>query len=285
MLKSIFSICSLTNLAIKGGVYGYKQNTLGFSIILHNANILIFKYKNSTTPQLVNAMPAESPAIKKTVTQLANPILGIPRAVLFELNEYIPAEGIKKFRVFRSTNPIDALSVRTMTPLTQDIDVANDVLDDFSGLPFPPFGEPLFYRIVALREIKNEQGAIEFVPSKPSNPVLTNIVDNTNPPAPLITSVFTVVGNQLIGVTLSWAKTAHNAIYYLYKMNSTGNWVKIYSVKTNADPVSIDLAQTDLGTNILNKQDADGNTIYHRFRVQVENSSGLLNIEQNELTI
>ena len=35
----------------------------------------------------------------------------------------------------------------------------------------------------------------------------------------------------------------------------------------------------------LLKVDADGRTIYHRFRVQVENSSGLFNLSELEFTV
>jgi hypothetical protein len=68
-------------------------------------------------------------------------------------------------------------------------------------------------------------------------------------------------------------------------MTNSGNWQKIYEVKSNAANISVDLIETDLQTANLEKTDIDGNTIYHRFRVQVENSSGLLNISQNEKTI
>jgi hypothetical protein len=56
-------------------------------------------------------------------------------------------------------------------------------------------------------------------------------------------------------------------------------------VKSNDPVISVDLIDTDLADGSLAKQDDDLNTIYHRFRVQVENSSGLLNLTQSELTI
>lgn len=247
--------------------------------------------------KLVNAFPAESPTIKKTTTQLSNPILGLPTAVLFEINNYIESENIKKFQIFRATTKEAALSVRTMT-LAKEINVGDDVIDDFSDVTIPPYGEPLFYRIVALREVANEFSpqppllpVLEYFPSKPSNIVLTNIVDNINPPAPQISYTATTITGpplKLTNVVLSWPKVAHNATYHLYKMNSTGNWVKIYSVQSNAltNTITLSTIIPALPNNgDLDKQDADGNTIYHRFRVQVVNSSGLLNLTENELTI
>ncbi len=238
--------------------------------------------------QLVDAAPAEEPIIRRTIVQLADPLQGISTAVRFELNEYIASENIRKIQVYRAITPEDALSIRTMT-LAKTLDVGDDVVDDFSDQPFPLFGESLFYRIIALREIVNEQSLTEFVPSKPSSLALTNIVDNLNPPAPKISFTSdpptTTQPINLNNVVLSWPKVAHNASYHLYKMNTLGNWEKIFSIKTNTDPVVVPLSSTTFTASNLYKQDADLNTIYHRFRVQVENSSGLLNIGQNELTI
>lgn len=237
--------------------------------------------------QLVNAFPAETPEIKKVFTQLSNTLLGIPTAVKFELNDYIESENIKKVQIYRATNQPDSLTVRTMK-LAKEVDFNTQIDDNFSDVSLPPYGDPLFYRIVALRQIKNEQAQTEFVPSKPSNVVLTNIVDNINPPAPQISYTSdppTGSPMQLNTVVLSWPKTAHNATYHLYMMNAAGNWVKIYTIKTNDLIVTVPLLSTELASGTLFKQDADLTTIYTRFRVQVVNSSGLLNIEQKELTI
>jgi hypothetical protein len=49
--------------------------------------------------------------------------------------------------------------------------------------------------------------------------------------------------------------------------------------------MQVKLEDTTLGTDVLLKQDEDENTLYHRFRVTVESSSGLLNLTQKELTV
>jgi hypothetical protein len=115
----------------------------------------------------------------------------------------------------------------------------------------------------------------------PIAPELTLFTTSVNGP---VTSPLTPPPNQLDGVSLQWNSVVHNATYYLYKMNSTGNWQKIYQIKSNQDPLTVNLI-TDLQINSLQKIDADGNTIYHRFKVGVENSSGLLNLTDNELTV
>ncbi|PHR48047.1 MAG: hypothetical protein COA32_05840 [Fluviicola sp.] len=238
--------------------------------------------------KLVNASPAEEPAIKKVTTQLANELLETPPAVNFEVNDYIKSEGIKKIDVYRTSNPSDSLSIRTMN-LVKSVEIGETVLDDFENDPFPLFGDPLFYRIVAQRLIKNEDNQDELVPSKPSNVVLTNVVDNVNPEAPVLSFTSdpptTSTPITLNNVALSWQPTCYNGTYYLYVMTSSGNWQKIYQIKSNDPTISVDLVDTDLQDGSIVKQDEDGNTIYKRFRVQVENSSGLLNLTENELTI
>lgn len=237
---------------------------------------------------LVNAFPAEEPTIKKTVTRLSNELLEISTAVAFEINDYISSEGIKQIDIYRTSNPSDSLSIRTMK-LVKSVAVGDEVIDDFSDVSFPLYGDPLFYRIVALREIVNENDLTEYIPSKPSNVVLTNIVDNVNPEPPHLSytsdppTISTPI--TLNNVVLSWEPTCYNGTYYLYVMTSSGNWQKIYEVRSNDPVISVDLADTDLQDGSIVKQDEDENTIYKRFRVQAENSSGLLNLTNDELTI
>lgn len=237
---------------------------------------------------LVNAFPAEEPTIKKTVTRLSNELLEISTAVAFEINDYISSEGIKQIDIYRTSNPSDSLSIRTMK-LVKSVAVGDEVIDDFSDVSFPLYGDPLFYRIVALREIVNENDLTEYIPSKPSNVVLTNIVDNVNPEPPHLSYTSdpptTSTPITLNNVILSWEPTCYNGTYYLYVMTSSGNWQKIYEVKSNDLVISVDLVDTDLQDGSIVKQDEDENTIYKRFRVQAENSSGLLNLTNDELTI
>jgi hypothetical protein len=68
-------------------------------------------------------------------------------------------------------------------------------------------------------------------------------------------------------------------------MTSVGTWQNIYKLKTN-QAVSVNLAATDLATNILPKESPDdGRPLFSRFRVRVENSSGLFNVADKVLTL
>lgn len=242
--------------------------------------------------RLVNSFPAEPPVIRKVITQLANPIQNIETGVKLQLNKYDVKENIKKFRILRSTDAASITSARTMAE-AKVVDITaqynNDyyeIIDDFADLDFPPYGEPLYYRVSALREITNEhlngQGEydLEDAPSKPSNVVMANIVDVFNPAAPKLRSRNgSTSSTQLHDVTISWKKVGYNITYRLMKMTSSGNWEKIYETRTNNAAIEFTLPQP------LDKYDAEGNSIYHRFKVDTENASGLLNLEENVLTI
>jgi hypothetical protein len=232
--------------------------------------------------RLVNSFPPEAPGVKKITSQVANPINGEATAVKIEVNSYIESENISHFRIYRATSFDDSKNIRTMTRLKLikvDSIIPIVLLDDFSDLDFPPYGDPIFYRVVAIRTIKNEQNLDEEIPSKPSEPLLASVVDVVNPEAPEITYISDdISGNYLQNVRLNWKKTAHNATYYLYKMTSSGNWQLLNTIKTN------DINIFYQAGNLL-KIDDDGNTIYHRYKVNVENASGLLNLEEKTLTI
>jgi hypothetical protein len=246
--------------------------------------------------RLINTRPPDSPAIKRTYVQEAKPLTGSGPAVKFEINAYPDVQKVQRVLIYRATDPADAMSVRTMQVIkTVDLAGTNQLgnlsillSDDFED-GFVPYGDPLLYRIVALRAVRNPAGGTHWAPSQPSKVVLIAVMDSINPDPPEIT--FTSDGlsgtpAQLTGVNLSWSPTRHNGTYYLDKMSSVGNWITIYRVKTNQN-VTIDLAATDLGTNVLPKESEDDatRTLYHRFRVRAENASGLFSLTDKVLTI
>lgn len=245
--------------------------------------------------RLINTRPPDSPAVKKMYVQEIDLINGTGPAVNFEVNAYPDVQKVRRMLIYRTSQPVDALSVRTMQLVkTVDIVETNQIgelsillHDDFEG-GFVPYGESLYYRIVAQRKVNSPEGGSDWAPSQPSKLLLTAVPDPINPEAPVIT--FTSTGPSgspatLSGVRLSWSPTVYNGTYYLEKMNATGNWVTIYRIKTN-DNVTVDLAATDLGTNVLPKEnESEDASMYHRFRVTTENSSGLFNLTARVLTL
>jgi hypothetical protein len=237
---------------------------------------------------LVNSSPPQAPAIRTLTVRTADPVMGRTTAVVFTLNDYLPMECVERFQVYRATDPAQALNVRSMA-LVKTVDAGEELADDFAGLDFPLFGQPLYYRVVALRRFLNEDGLEEWAPSFASDVREVQVIDTVVPPAPELSwaSGAPVAGPpaQLPGVVMSWDRTAWNPKYHVFKMNSRGNWVKVHTLESNAAVVTLDLANTDLGTNMLDKQNAAGRTIYHRFKVVSENSSGLLSNSDRPLTI
>ncbi|MBI3235455.1 MAG: hypothetical protein HYZ42_15695, partial [Bacteroidetes bacterium] len=245
---------------------------------------------------VINSIPPDAPYIRKIQTILANPYNNILPSVQLFINPYLAIEGISQVKIYRAFNEDDAMSVRTMT-LAKTIsttDFSENLIDDFSDMDFPPFAEKLYYRVVALRKIKNEQGQIEYIPSLPSNFITARVLDNINPEAPQLNPFWDETRNPPDDYLLKWNKTVHNGTYYLYKMNESGNWVKIYEIKSNDQefqyPPKIANSTNPNYTNYpetsnLETYDEDGNFIYYRYRVEVENSSGLFNLTNKELTM
>ena len=231
---------------------------------------------------LVNALAPDQPQIRKVLTQLPDVINDTPAAVLFELNPYINRLKISKFEVYRAINEDDALSVRTMKKV-KVIGVNDPIIDDFENDSFPLYGEELYYRLVAIREItdvadvmiSDETVAID-APSKPSAIVHTNIVDSINPEAPELAFVFGNVTTEMYEeVEVLWSATCYNGTYTLQKMNSRGNWNEVFKIKQTSGSMNY-------SATMLPREDENGKPIYHRYRVVVENSSGLFNLVQKE---
>jgi predicted MPP superfamily phosphohydrolase len=90
---------------------------------------------------------------------------------------------------------------------------------------------------------------------------------------------------ELHQVQLYWDKTCYKGKYHVYKMNSKGNWFKIHELVSNDEIIYLPLANTELQTGLIETEDANGNAIYHHFKVVAENTSGLLSSGENILTI
>jgi len=249
---------------------------------------------------LVNTAPPVAPEIIKVIPVLENRILGILPSVQLQINAYPKAQKIAKVSIYRTDNPADALSIRTMK-LVKVLDLETENLledaqwifeDDFSDLTEVPFGDPLFYRLTVSRRIryndKEMNNIVDYTPSEASKLIITNIVENYNPPSPVLDYYSDPVNqnNELTNVILHWEKTCYKGKYHVYKMNNQGNWVKIHELQTNNEQdIYLSLSDTDLGTGTLPVLDNEGNTIYHHFKVITENTAGMLSTEENILTI
>ncbi len=250
--------------------------------------------------RLVNSVPPVAPEIGRVRAQPENQVLGTSPSVTFEFNRYPSGENLKKVRLYRATSEEMAQTIRLMDEVgTFDLpeNLAADklyrVVDTFADLKpgeSVPYGQPLFYRLVVLREIRNEEAVLEYVPSIPSELVLVSIMDTVNPPAPAINADEKVTvmalppnGTKVLkytDVVFTWDNVTYNALYTLYKMSSQGQWVKMGEVvRPQGDTVSYNWPGE------LLKLDENGQVIYHRFKIGVINSSGLVNVEENVLVV
>lgn len=243
---------------------------------------------------MVNSYYPERPQIRKVLTRLENPSEEITAGIVFELNPYAESEIISKLDVYRTIGETDALSTRTMTKV-KTIAWGQPLVDDFANDPFPLFGEDLAYRLVAVREVKDVRdvlGAAEAelveIPSHPSDVVRAKLIDVINPPAPDLEFVIGgVTDDEFTDVLIGWQTTCYNGSYSLQKMNDSGNWVEIYHTSQKTGSVSypplvngVPDFVTHTATTLFPRKDEDDQLIYHRFRVQVENSSGLFNLQE-----
>lgn len=237
---------------------------------------------------LINSKPADAPKIRKVIAREENSLLAIKPAIIFEITDYISSERIDSYQIFRATSMIDTATTRTMK-LVATIKVGDQLEDTFPDLTFPPFGQPIYYRIVALRRILNEREQVEYIPSEPSEVVFTNILDVSNPTAPEINyhNIIEPINGDVAELKLMWQPTTYNGTYYVYKMNEKGNWKLLHKVKSNEPmqfPENGDFSNCpDLA--IVKKLDADLNVVFHRFKISVENASGLFNLEDKILLL
>lgn len=249
--------------------------------------------------RLVNTKPPQTPEIKRVLPILANDVLKIKPSIEFEINAYPQVQNIKKINIYRAIDATDAVSLRTMQ-LVKTIDISNENLSDqsiwkfndtFEDLDYVPYADPLYYRLTVLREVEyaDKDGQIlkEFAPSSASKLIISTIVDSKIPIAPKLTYSYDESDNfdEIKSVIIRANKVVHNATYYLYKMNSQGNWIKIHHLKTNENEIQILLSDTTLSNGTLQLVDSDDNAIYHHFKIEVENSSGMFSTNEEILTI
>mmetsp|Transcript_6830 Transcript_6830/g.9380 ORF Transcript_6830/g.9380 Transcript_6830/m.9380 type:complete len:2486 (+) Transcript_6830:6143-13600(+) len=248
--------------------------------------------------QTINTRAAKKPNIKKVLTVLEDAALGTQTSICFKIEDYVKSEHISRVDIYRATNALDALSVRTMDKAAE-VDVSSgiataDICDTFDNLAYPLYGEDLHYRLVALREVTLEDGqSTEFIPSEASEIARAVIVDPVNPAAPNLTSINgATTATEMQNVVLTWDITCYNGEYILDKLSPDGSWTEIYRVSSKLDAMQYpplvggnpDFTNFNQ-TASLAREDEFGDPIYHTFRVRVTNSGGRLNIGEAPLTL
>ncbi len=156
----------------------------------------------------------------------------------------------------------------------------------------------------------------EYAPSEASKIMITTITENVLPESPeLKYESDPVNGNIISAVVLRWEEACYKGKYHLYKLNNQGNWKEVARMNildSNTEKVQLYLFETDpatgqeawvpkqifdlsgnnislaldkIGLNPLIIKDADGNPVYHHFKILAENTSGMFSKEDKILTI
>ena len=241
--------------------------------------------------KLVNTKAPERLIISKLNTQIASVNNNFESAVIFEINKFQKSQEISKIQILRTQNSLDALSIRNMNVVkeieVQDLDLSNEsitIKDDFLNDAELPFGALLYYKLVGIKQINyvdvsNSPKSISVF-SEPTKTLLANIIDAQNPETPhLAVDSKTEVDSVIEQIKFSWDKTCFNGKYQLFILRNDV-WQKIFKVESN-DPIALNFTYP---CN-LNVENTLGEKIYYKFKVDVENTSGLINKESEILAI
>lgn len=226
---------------------------------------------------ILHTAHSAAPVIRKFSLSAANVGADQPE-VTFYLAAMSPGDQMTKVRVYRTTDPLKAGVIQLIDTFFDVEIVAGaaegyEITDSFADIPAPA-GQPVYYTLAGIRTIINELEEAEDVLSEVSATLTVNLIDTVNPKAPQLT--YTESTNLL-----NWPATATNGKYYLFQQNSKGNWARIFTVQ----PPDSNAVMEYVLPQPLVLNDEEGNRIYYRFKVQAQNSSGLMNLTENELTI
>ncbi len=252
--------------------------------------------------RMVNSFAIRTPEIKNVLPILEDPINNVTAKMQVNINAYDKIHNIKRLKLYRALNMADASTTRSMslvkTLILSDDNINLDEIwsieDNFANLSQVPYGDPLYYRITVEREIQyaeanfsGQQDVIktDYAPSEASKLMITTITENVSPKSPTLDFVGSETPAEITNVIFKWSKQAYKAKYHLYKMSGQGNWTKLATVQSNDTNLALQLASTDWGSGTLPLVDANGDSIYHHFKVLTENTAGLISSEENILTI
>lgn len=228
--------------------------------------------------EILQTSPADAPIVSSFAV-IPPPITDIAEAsVVFKIAAIPLSDNISKIRVYRTTDLSKAVSISQMD---NHFDVVIDprentgyeLTDTFADFTIIPLGKTVCYRLVGVRTIINEFDEEEEVLSQSGDVIAVKLIDTRNPDAPEL--LYDSAQNKL-----TWAPTTLDGTYYVCKQNVRANWERVYVVEPpiTDEPMVYNLPDP------LDIEDEDGNKIYHRFKVQVQNASGLLNLTDKELT-
>ena len=233
--------------------------------------------------RLLNTKAPEKLNLKKITSQIGSVYNDFETAVLFEINKIAQSQEISKIQILRTLDSANALSARNMS-LIKEIDISTldtsgetiQFKDDFESDSEIPYGLPLYYRLMGVREIDyldhNNSPETMRVFSEATNTLLANVIDLTRPLAPTPEAAgHTATADEIQQIVFTWNKTCYNGKYRLCFLEGTA-WQKLSEIQTN------DETQLTFTYDCkLPVEDDAGNKLYYKFKVDVENSAGMVN--------
>jgi len=264
-----------------------------------SSQMVMSAYSTAIGPiSMVNSSAPVTPSIVKVVPVLPNNALGISPAVEFSINAYSAIEKVTRIEIFRALSPTDTVSVRSMK-LVQSFDEETFNLpprdiwvfrDDFNDLEQIPYGDPLFYRIVAYRKIQyaDPDGNLvnDYAPSEASNTIVTNIYDPYPPESPVMAYTAEPITEDgiLHNVVFTWPTMAYKGTYHVYKMSPAGNWNEIGTTAGDDTEIVYPLSH-GLGQDGSLKMLSETGFVHHHFKIVTESPSGHLSSQEKILTV
>jgi hypothetical protein len=233
--------------------------------------------------RLVNTRPPAAPSVASTLVRRADAANHVAAAVVFDLVPPSATDQVSHVRIYRSFDEDDVAAVQamdeaatvTLPPRDGSVPAPDQIVDEFTDLAAAPAGRPLFYRLVACRQIENEHGGSELVLSPPTTVLRATLPDLVIPMAPEIESTRTPASGT-DAFTLTWQPVVAWGRYELSVLRSSGRWEVVHVVESDqpmAYPPDGDFA-THAETASLAAVDAAGSPVFHRFKVEVRTPAG-----------
>ncbi|MDB4922071.1 hypothetical protein [Mucilaginibacter sp.] len=227
---------------------------------------------------IVDTTPPEPPVVRTFSIVPSAAVVTSPISIVFQVSPTAPYDNIAKMRFYRTTDITLTGALATMG-MPAEVEVSDPdqmgyvLTDTLSDIVNIPFGQPLYYRLASVRAIINELNLPEEVVSIGAEVLTINLIDTVNPAAPQLT--YNGSDNSL-----SWTTNVNKGTYYLYQQNAKGNWTLLHTDHTSQPGQVVHFTPPAFVTT-----DGDGNRIYNRFKVRVQNASGLFNLTDNILTV
>lgn len=269
----------------------------------------------SVIPVLENPANGVNPAMKVNINTY-NKVYNVKKAKLYRALTMQDAVSVRTMELVNELAIEDTMSDDGVWTL-------QDSFDDLTQVPFsdPLYYRVTVEAEVEYAEAKytttqSEVIVTEYAPSEASKIMITMMTENVLPSSPeLQFESDAVSGNVVTSGLLSWKEQCYKGKYHLYKMNNQGNWKELARMNvlpSNASKVQLYLFENDLLTNTeswvakdifditdgtmflrlqkigldpLTVKDAEGNPVYHHFKVVTENTSGMFSKEDRIITL